>query len=130
MKTLTRGRVRTALGLAMLADLVQLGFVPLFGWGGLFLPNDALDVAVGVALVWLLGWHWAFLPSLVAEVVPALNLFPTWTTAVLFVTRGAPEDVRAELPPAVGAPPALPDSGSGQKQDGLVGRGGREAGRP
>ena len=50
--------------------------------------NDALDLVVGAVLVVLVGWHFAFLPTFVAELVPALNIFPTWTTAVLFVTRG------------------------------------------
>jgi hypothetical protein len=106
MSTLTRGRVRAALGLAMIADVVQIGLVPLFGWGALFWPNDALDIVVAAALLMLLGWHWAFLPSFVAEMVPALNLFPTWTTAVLFATRGASAGVRADLPPAPVVPAA------------------------
>ena len=125
MQSLTRGRVRAALGLAMVADVVQIGLVPLFGWGALFWPNDALDIAVGVAMLLLLGWHWAFLPSFLAEMVPALNLFPTWTTAVLFVTRGAPSlredepaEVRAELPPAG----AVPGGALGAGQAGARGR--------
>jgi len=46
-----------------------------------------LDLVVGGILVRLLGWHWAFLPSLVAELVPGLDLFPTWTAAVWYVSR-------------------------------------------
>jgi hypothetical protein len=45
-------------------------------------------------LIKLLGWHWAFLPTFAAELVPGLDLFPTWTTAVFFATRqmnSAPE---------------------------------------
>ena len=34
---------------------------------------------------WLLGFHWAFLPAAVAEVVPVVDLAPTWTAAVLIV---------------------------------------------
>lgn len=37
-------------------------------------------------LVKLLGFHWAFLPTLAAEAMPALDLAPTWTAAVLLVT--------------------------------------------
>jgi hypothetical protein len=36
-------------------------------------------------LVALLGWHVVFLPAFLGELVPFLNLFPTWTGAVLFV---------------------------------------------
>jgi hypothetical protein len=39
-------------------------------------------------LIKLLGFHWAFLPTLAAEAVPALDLAPTWTAAVLLVTGG------------------------------------------
>jgi hypothetical protein len=35
----------------------------------------------------LLGWHWAFVPSFLAELVPGLDLVPTWTLAVLIATR-------------------------------------------
>ena len=37
-------------------------------------------------LIKLLGFHWALLPALAAEAVPALDLAPTWTAAVLLVT--------------------------------------------
>ena len=37
-------------------------------------------------LIKLLGFHWALLPALAAETVPALDLAPTWTAAVLLVT--------------------------------------------
>jgi hypothetical protein len=42
---------------------------------------------VGAILIKLLGWHWAFLPTFAAELVPGLDLFPTWTAAVFFATR-------------------------------------------
>jgi hypothetical protein len=50
--------------------------------------NDALDVAVGAILIRLLGWHWAFLPAFLAELVPGVDLVPTWTAAVFLATRG------------------------------------------
>jgi hypothetical protein len=88
MTKLTPGRVRVAFAVAILADALELGLFQIFAEGALSPFNDVLDVAVAVALVLLLGWHWAFLPTLVAEAVPVLTLFPTWTAAVLFVTRG------------------------------------------
>jgi hypothetical protein len=114
MTTLTRGRVRAALALAMLADVVQVGLFPLFGWGVLFWPNGVLDALVGIVMCVLLGWHWAFLPSFVAEMTPWLDLFPTWTTAVLFVTRGTPAWGRDELPVAGAMRPGALGAGSGQ----------------
>ena len=74
-----------ALAIALTADAVQIGLLPLFIEGALAPWNDALDIAVGAILVSLLGWHVAFLPAFLGELVPLLNLFPTWTAAVVFV---------------------------------------------
>ena len=88
MSRVRTSRVWTARVLAVAADAVQVLFLPLFGEGFASPVNDALDVMVGLALVWLVGWHWAFLPSFAAELVPGLDVFPSWTTAVWFATRG------------------------------------------
>lgn len=87
-------RVRAARMLAMAADLVQIAVFPLFAPGVASPWNDALDLAVAGAMTWLVGWHWAFLPGFVAELVPGLDLVPTWTAAVFFATRG-----RSRTPP-------------------------------
>ena len=71
--------------IAVGADAVQLFFFPLFGEGFASPVNDALDLAVAIAMVKLLGFHWAFLPAAGAELVPVLDLAPTWTAAVLIV---------------------------------------------
>lgn len=47
-----------------------------------------LDVLVAALLIRLLGFHWALLPTLAAEAVPALDLAPNWTAAVLLITGG------------------------------------------
>jgi len=78
---------RTALGIALFADALQILVFPLFGEGALSPFNDLLDIAVAWVLTRQLGWHWAFLPAFVAELVPGLDLVPTWTLAVLIVTR-------------------------------------------
>jgi hypothetical protein len=71
--------------IAIVADALQLALFPLFAEGVLSPLNDALDVLVAVILTRLLGWHWVFLPSVVAELVPVLDLAPTWTAAVAWV---------------------------------------------
>jgi hypothetical protein len=107
-------RVRAARYLAMAADVVQIAVFPLFAGGALSPWNDALDVAVAAVLTKLVGWHWAFLPSFVAELVPGLDLVPTWTAAVFFVTRRA-----GRVPPAhaidaeVISSKKVPDLGAG-----------------
>jgi hypothetical protein len=83
-----RGRVWLARSIAIAADLLQIVVFPLFAPGIASPWSDALDLAMAGAMTWLVGWHWAFLPSFVAEVIPGLNLVPTWTAAAFFVTRG------------------------------------------
>jgi hypothetical protein len=81
-----------ALGIAAAADALQLAVFPLFGEGFASPLNDALDLAVAGALVWLLGFHWALVPAAASELVPGLDLAPTWTASVLFVI--APEKTK------------------------------------
>ena len=80
-------RIRTARVIAMVADLMQLVFFPAFAGGWVSPLNDALDIVVALLMVRLVGWHLAFLPTLVAELVPGLDLIPTWTAAVWFASR-------------------------------------------
>jgi hypothetical protein len=78
---------RMAWFIALAADALQLAVIPLFVEGALSPVDAVLDLGVGILLVRLLGWHWAFLPTLLIEALPGADLFPTWTTAVFFVTR-------------------------------------------
>jgi len=93
----------------MAVDLAQIVIFPAFAEGALSPINDAVDVAVAVALSALIGWHWVFLPSFLSELIPMWDLVPTWTAAVWYVTSGTapgggPPAVRVEPPPP---PPAL-----------------------
>ena len=90
VKELTPGRVRAARFLGITADFVQIGLLPLFSPGWLSPLNDALDVLIAIAMILLVGWHWAFVPAFLAELVPVLDLVPSWTAAVLIATRNAP----------------------------------------
>ena len=78
---------RMAWFIAIAADALQIGAFPLFAEGALSPADSLLDLAVGFLMVRLLGWHFAFLPSFAAKLIPGADLFPTWTTAVWFVTR-------------------------------------------
>jgi hypothetical protein len=108
---LTPRRVWIARVVALLVDLVQWGLLP----ASLTPLNTAIDVATGLALVALVGWHWAFLPTFLAELVPFVDLVPTWTLAVAFATRGrvaeAPPTVVVEPPPPPSDLPRLPPPG-------------------
>jgi hypothetical protein len=80
-------RIRAARIIAIVADLLQVVFFPLFIEGLASVLSDALDVVVGITMVWLVGWHVAFLPAFVVEVLPFGDLAPTWTLAVFIATR-------------------------------------------
>ena len=99
---LTPRRVWIARGLAVLVDLAQVALLP----AELTPLNNGVDAATAVAMVGLVGWHWAFVPTFLAELVPFVDLVPTWTLAVLFATR----DRSAQPPPP---PVQAPRDGSG-----------------
>jgi hypothetical protein len=78
---------RLAWAVAIAADTLQIAAFPLFAEGALSPADSVLDLIVAFVMIRLLGWHWAFLPTAAAKLIPAADLFPTWTAAVWFVTR-------------------------------------------
>lgn len=80
-------RLRAALVLAMIADIVQIAVFPLFLEGGASPADDVLDLSLAGVLTLLLGWHWEFLPSFLAKLVPMVDFVPLWTLAVANVYR-------------------------------------------
>jgi len=87
---------KSALVIAVVADAIQLGLLPLFAGGGWMFLDGGLDLVVAVLLIRRLGWHWAFLPTFAAELMPWLDLFPTWTAAVWFVSRSKASSVEGQ----------------------------------
>jgi hypothetical protein len=94
-----------ARSLAVLVDLAQFALLP----AELTPLNNGIDVATAIAMVALVGWHWAFLPTFLAEMVPFVDLVPSWTLAVMIATRGR----GAEAPPPLPPPGQAPRDGSG-----------------
>ena len=99
---------RKAWFVALLADAIQIVAFPLFFPGAISPADSALDLITAALLIKILGWHWAFLPTFAAELVPALDLFPTWTAAVFFVTRTRGELAEPEVLPPGPAPSPRP----------------------
>jgi hypothetical protein len=92
----SKQRARMALGIAALADLIQLPVNLTFfasaatGIGlAADVPIEALDTAIDIATAVivnkLLGFHWSLLPTCVLEMVPGLDALPTWTACVAYV---------------------------------------------
>ncbi len=82
-----RIRMRTALALAIAADLLQIAVFPMFIEGAASPADDLLDLAMAGAMSFLLGWHWEFVPSFFAKLVPGVDFVPLWTMAVANVYR-------------------------------------------
>jgi hypothetical protein len=80
-------RLRTAMIVAIVADLLQLVVFPLFVEGAMSPADDVLDLGIAGVLSYLLGWHWEFLPSFLVKLVPGVDLVPCWTIAVANVYR-------------------------------------------
>jgi hypothetical protein len=113
-------RIRTARLIAASADLLQIVLLPAFFPAALSPAADVIDLVVAVALMRLVGWHWAFLPAFALELVPFVDLVPTWTAAVFLATRhgavaGQPPEVIVETPER---PPTRPRSLPAGRQNG------------
>src|SRR5207245_2107715 len=103
LKTVRSPEHRLAWLVAIAADAIQIGALALFAAGGLSAADALLDLLVAANLIRLLGCHSAFLPALLAELVPGLELFPTWSAAFFYVTR---QGVRSEEPEILPPGPA------------------------
>jgi hypothetical protein len=73
---ITTRRKALAFAIAALSDAVSFatGFAPPAQLG--------VDAVTAVLLFWVLGFRWQLLPALVAEAIPVVAAFPTWTLAV------------------------------------------------
>ena len=112
----SRKRILAARAIAVVADAIQLGLLPLFVEGAASPLNNALDVVIGAAMIGLVGWNWVFLPTFVAELIPFVDIAPTWTVAALIATRKRPVD---SLPADAGEKPrSLVGDGAGREDRG------------
>jgi hypothetical protein len=86
---LTTVRIILAFAIAVIADMIQFPIAAVTATGILAVPAEIadffIDCFVMVAASLLIGFHWVLLPSLFVELIPGLDLFPTWTGCVAFV---------------------------------------------
>ena len=96
---LSRKRKAVALLVAGFTDLLQLVFFPMF-FAGAASPFDwVLDLLTALVLTGIVGFKWRTLLGIVVELVPGLDLFPTWTALVLsFPSAPKGEDGKAIEP--------------------------------
>jgi hypothetical protein len=103
-KSLKASEHRLAWAVAITADTLQIVAFPFFVEGAMSPADSLLDLIVAFVMIRLLGWHWAFLPTAAAKLVPGVDLFPTWTAAVWFVTRQKVRSGEQEVLPPGPAP--------------------------
>lgn len=80
-RVLTRSRIRSAYGIAIVTDILQFALGP-FGW---MFADEILDALAMILTTRVLGFHPLLLPTFVLELVPVADLLPTWTGCVALV---------------------------------------------
>jgi hypothetical protein len=98
---ISRKRKAIAAFVAGVSDLAQMAFFPAFVEGAASPFEIALDVATALVILLIVGFRWRLALALAAELVPGVDLFPTWTAVVL--------SLPTEPAPAPAAVPALPE---------------------
>jgi hypothetical protein len=96
---------RWAMLVAVISDIISFGLeglLGLFSLGVSDLVQIPVDLLTAALIVVLLGFRWTLAIPLVAEAIPGLAIFPTWTLAV---AAYAATDAEA---PAGAAPNELP----------------------
>ena len=74
-------RIKMAYAIAIATDVLQFALGP-FGWA---FVDEILDVVALIATTRLLGFHPLLLPTFVLELVPIVDVLPTWTGCVALV---------------------------------------------
>lgn len=78
---LSRLRIGLALAVAVAADALQIGLLPV-AWT---FAQSAVDVVAMVLTIGLLGFHLLLLPTFLVELIPVADMLPTWTACVIAV---------------------------------------------
>lgn len=81
VRILTLWRIVFALAVAVVADGLQFITGPL-GWVG---GDQIIDVIAMLLTIWALGFHLLLLPTFVMELIPGVDMLPTWTACVIAV---------------------------------------------
>src|SRR5205085_254059 len=115
---ISRRQKAAALAVAGLVDLLQMGGFPAF-FGGFASPaEDVLDFVAAALLVAICGFKWQFVVAFFVELMPIVDIFPTWTALVL--TLPTAREPAPPPPPRihveqVSPPPPPPPPSSGAR---------------
>jgi hypothetical protein len=78
---LTRPRIVLAVVVAVVVDALQ---IPLFPLTWTFF-DEVLDLITMGVMVWALGFNLLLLPTFILELLPGIEVLPTWTGCVITV---------------------------------------------
>jgi hypothetical protein len=78
---LSRSRIRAAFAVAIAVDGLEFVLGPV-GWA---FSDEILDVVALIATTKLLGFHPLLLPTFILEMLPVMDVLPTWTGCVALV---------------------------------------------
>jgi hypothetical protein len=78
---LTHRQKSMALRIAGIADFVQIMLIPALFPG--FIADEVIDVVVAILLSAICGFKWQFMVAFLIELIPGLDLLPTWSAVVL-----------------------------------------------
>jgi hypothetical protein len=102
VRTISRRRKMIALFIAGVSDLAQGVFFPVFIEGAASPFELAIDATTALAILLVVGFEWRLAFALAVELVPAVDLFPTWTAVVLSMgSEAAPPKLPPPPPPAM-----------------------------
>jgi hypothetical protein len=106
----SKTRIVLAFAVSLVADALQFPLNGVVATGLFALPGEladfVLDCVVMVITSLLLGFHWVLLPSLVVEMVPGIDLLPTWTGCVAWLVWHRKQQAKKVAnPPLLDVPP-------------------------
>jgi hypothetical protein len=95
-RPVSRQRKLLALGVAMFNDALRLACGGLIGFMDPI--DDLADAVTAIALAAILGFQWPMVFACIAEAIPGIAVFPTWTAFVLLVPTAKRTDAVDETP--------------------------------
>jgi hypothetical protein len=90
-----------ALLIAITADGIQIMLGPL-GW---MFFDEVIDVITMIAASLLIGFHPLLLPTFVVELIPVIDMLPTWTACIAMVVALRRRQQRRDPSPSPTARP-------------------------
>ncbi len=96
-------RKKVAIAIALLADAAQGGMffeMPALSW----LPADVMDILVAILMLVLLGFRWRIVFALALEMIPGVQLFPSWTAFIISLPTVEGETKKLEAKEAAALP--------------------------